>query len=89
MRPLAFVFLLWLSLVLLGYGLLVQAGHVSERWPAGEALAARFGPAARLLPYGIGTLLLAAPVAWVIFSGRRSDRHDQHTWKYPHHRSGT
>jgi hypothetical protein len=48
----------------LGYGVAVQAGVIAESWSAAEHLAARFGPAAGLLPYGIGTLLLAAPVAW-------------------------
>jgi len=64
MRPLAFVLLLWLSLAPLGYGLLVQAGQVQERWPLAEALAARFGPAGGLLPYACGSLLLAAPLLW-------------------------
>jgi len=44
MRPLAFVLLMWLSFGPLGYGLLVRASHVAERWPQAEALAARFGP---------------------------------------------
>jgi hypothetical protein len=66
-----------------------RTGVIYEPWPAADHLAARFGPAAGLLPCGIATLLLAAPVAWVIFSGRRPDRHDQQTWKYTHHRAGT
>jgi hypothetical protein len=89
MRPLCLVFILWLSLAPLGYGVLIRAGVVAERWPAAEAMAARFGPAAGLLPYAAGTLLLAAPVAWVVFPGRRPGWHEQHTWKYTHHRSGT
>jgi len=75
MRPLAFVLLLRLALGPLAYGLLVQAGAARERWPLAERLAARFGPAAGLLPYGCGSLLLAAPLAWGVFApGRRTSQ---------------
>jgi hypothetical protein len=70
-RALCLVLLLWVTLGPPGDGLLGHADVVRERWPAAEAPAARFGPAAGLLPYGVATLLLAAPVALGAWRGRR------------------
>src|SRR5262245_17196346 len=72
MRPLGPGVLIWLSLAPLAYGVLARCGVIAERWPAADRLAERFGPAAGLLPYACGTLLLAAPLLWWRAPSRRS-----------------
>jgi hypothetical protein len=62
-RAASLVLLLWIALAPSAYGVARYHGH-GPHWRAEDWFAERCGSAGVVLPYALGSLLLAAPVAW-------------------------